>query len=346
MEKDTQRKKHKRLMIAFYVLIGVAAALCLTVFFIWLHGRNSMNKPSDSPNLPDEQNQIVTYKGKQYRYNAGMRSILLLGIDADRKPSAPYEAQNQSDLIVIAALDTAHNKMTLISLNRDTMCDMEILDGNGSSQGVANAQLALAFSYGDGLHRSCQLTRDAVSNLFYGLPIQGYAAYYLGGIADLNDAVGGVTVTVLDDYPFSHISSCWNMYPGEEVTLTGEQARLYTQARLEDRVDANQLRMARQKQYMLSLIAQVKQSIRDNPTKVLSLYDTLDDYLLSDLDLGAISYLATQAASMAFSGEIRTIEGSSALGAGNHAEFTTDNASLYELMLDVFYEEVTSTEAS
>ena len=67
MEKDTQRKKHKRLMIAFYVLIGVAAALCLTVFFIWLHGRNSMNKPSDSPNLPDEQNQIVTYKGKQYR---------------------------------------------------------------------------------------------------------------------------------------------------------------------------------------------------------------------------------------------------------------------------------------
>lgn len=346
MEKDTQKKKHRRLMIAFYVLIGVTAALCLAVLLLWLHGRSRINSPSDGPELPDTQDQIVTYQGRQYRYNEGMRNILLLGIDADRKPSAPYEAQNQSDLVVIAALDTTHNRMTLISLNRDTMCDMEIPDDGGGSSGVANAQLALAFSYGDGLHQSCRLTRDAVSNLFYGLPIQGYAAYYLGGIAALNDAVGGVTVTVLDDYPFTHIASCWNLYPGEEVTLTGEQARLYTQARLEDRVDANQLRMARQKQYMLSLLTQVKQSIRSNPTKVISLYDTLDDYLLSDLDLGAISYLATQAASMSFSGEIRTIEGSTVLGAGNHAEFTPDTASLYELMLDVFYEEVTSTEAS
>ena len=337
-----EKKKRSKWLIAFFILIGVAAALCLTVLGLWLHGRSHINKPA----TPSEESKLINYKGKQYRYNEGMRNILLLGVDADQKPSAPYAEHDQSDLIVIAALDTVHNKMTLISLNRDTMCDMEVYDDNGNNQGVANAQLALAFSYGDGLQKSCELTSEAVSNLFYGLPIQGYAAYYLGGIADLNDAVGGVTVTVLDDYPFYNIASCYNMYPGEEVTLTGEQARLYTQARLEDQADANQLRMARQKQYMLNLISQVKQSVKSNPTSVVSLYNAVSGYLLSDLDLGSISYLSTQAASMEFSGEIRTIDGTTVIGAGNHAEFTMDNDSLYELLLDVFYEEVAPTAAS
>ena len=338
----SEKKKRSKWLIAFFILIGVAAALCLTVLAIWLHGRSQISKPA----TPSEDSRIINYQGKQYRYNEGMRNFLLLGIDADQKPSAPYDEHDQSDLIVIAALDTVHNKMTLVSLNRDTMCDMEIYDENGNSQGAANAQLALAFSYGDGLQKSCNLTSEAVSNLFYGLPIQGYAAYYLGGIAELNDAVGGVTVTVLDDYPFYNIPNCGNMYPGENVTLTGEQARLYTQARLEDQSDANQLRMARQKQYMLALLAQVKQSVKKNPTCVGSLYNAVSDYLLSDLDLGSISYLATQVASMEFSGEIRTIDGTTVIGDGNHAEFTMDNDSLYELLLDVFYEEVAPTAAS
>lgn len=337
-----EKKKRSKWMIAFYILIGLAVALCLTVLCIWLHGRSQINPSAQPP----EESRIINYQGKQYRYREGLCNILLLGIDADQKPSAPYEQHNQSDLIVIAALDTVQNKMTLISLNRDTMCDMEIYDDNGNSKGVANAQLALAFSYGDGLYRSCELTAEAVSNLFYGLPIQGYAAYCLGGIAELNDAAGGVTVTVLDDYPFHHIASCSNMYPGAEVTLTGEQAKLYTQARLEDQEDANQLRMARQKQYMLALLAQLKESVKNNPTSVISLYNTVNRYLLSDLDLGSISYLATQAASMEFSGEIRTIDGTTTIGKGDHAEFVMDSDSLYELLLDVFYEEVTPAAAS
>ena len=136
------------------------------------------------------------------------------------------------------------------------------------------------------------------------------------------------------------------MYPGVDVTLTGGQARSYVQLRLEDQADANQLRMARQKQYMLNLISQVKQSVKSNPTSVVSLYNAVSDYLLSDLDIGSISYLATQAASMEFSGEICTVDGTTVIGAGNHAEFTMDNDSLYELLLDVFYEEVAPTAAS
>lgn len=60
-----------------------------------------------------------------------------------------------------------------------------------------------------------------MSQLFYGLQFDGCAAFYMGGIGRLNDAVGGVTVSVLDDYPFTDVPDGWNMYPGQDVTLTG-----------------------------------------------------------------------------------------------------------------------------
>lgn len=40
---------------------------------------------------------------------------------------------------------------------------------------------------------------QAVSELFYGLPIHGYCALSMNSIASLNDTVGGVTVTVPED---------------------------------------------------------------------------------------------------------------------------------------------------
>ena len=43
------------------------------------------------------------------------------------------------------------------------------------------------------------MTVDAVSHLMYDLPIHGYVAVKLDAIEKLNDAVGGVTVTLPED---------------------------------------------------------------------------------------------------------------------------------------------------
>ena len=56
--------------------------------------------------------------------------------------------------------------------------------------------LGLAYAYGNGKDTSCQYMVDAVSRLFYGIPVNGYAAFNMETIAALNDAVGGVTVTI------------------------------------------------------------------------------------------------------------------------------------------------------
>ena len=322
MEQEKQEApvqgKKKRLstpLLIFIILMAVTAVLCAIVAGIWLHGRSSLRNGGSAPTVtPGGTEQLDSYTvlhdGKYYRYKEHMVNLLLIGVDSDNKPAAPlpYGSDNQADVILVAALDTDANKMTLISVSRDTMCDIGVPDDTGEISGVAHTQLALSFSNGDGLYESCRLCREAVSQLFYGLQFDGCAAFYMGGI-------------------------------GQNVTLTGQQARLYIQCRRGD-ATGNEDRMKRQKQYMLALIGQAKARVASSPASVLPLYNAVSDYVLTDLDLGKLTYLATQAAGMSFSGDMLRVTGQAALGDGNRVELTVDQEALYDLILDVFYDEI------
>ena len=321
MEQEKQEApvqgKKKRLstpLLIFIILMAVTAVLCTIVAGIWLHGRSSLRNGGSAPTVtPGGTEQLDSYTvlhdGKYYRYKEHMVNLLLIGVDSDNKPAAPlpYGSDNQADVILVAALDTDANKMTLISVSRDTMCDIGVPDDTGEISGVAHTQLALSFSNGDGLYESCRLCREAVSQL--------------------------------DDYPFTNVPGGWNMYPGQNVTLTGQQARLYIQCRRGD-ATGNEDRMQRQKQYMLALIGQAKARVASSPASVLPLYNAVSDYVLTDLDLGKLTYLATQAAGMSFSGDMLRVTGQAALGDGNRVELTVDQEALYDLILDVFYDEI------
>lgn len=346
-------KKKKRLstpLLLFFILIGITLLLCAAVAGIWLHGRSAMNQPTEAPSVtPDDSQQLDSYTvlhdGKYYRFKEDIISLLLIGVDSDERPDQPlpYGSANQADVILVAALDSQAERMTLLSLSRDTMCDIGVLDEEGNVTGVGHTQLALSFVQGDGLMESCRLCQEAVSQLLYGLRIDGCAAFYMGGIGPLNDALGGVTVTIPDDYPFTNQPAGWNMYPGAEVTLTGEQAKLFIRARRGDS-QGNADRMLRQKQYLLSAIQQARGTVAANPASVFSLYSTVSDYVLTDLDIGKLSYLATKAAGMQFSGDVLRLEGESRLGDGNRVELTVDQEALYDTILSVYYEEIPAPE--
>lgn len=349
-------------LLLFIILIAITLLLCATAAGIWYYGRHALTANVVAPRLPTLQSEAsedaadgdtdaeqetpvildsytIRHNGKNYRYNDSMVNLLLIGVDADSKPQEPLPPGSdiQCDVIVLAAMDLRNNKLTLLSLNRDTMCNLEVIEADGSSLGYYPAQLALSFSYGDGLKKSCELTKNAVSDLLYGLQIHGYGAFYMGGVATLNDALGGVTVTILDDYPFS--DRYWQMIPGQQVTLTGEMAYAYVRSR-QHTEEGNLNRMARQKQYMLAMMSQAFQQVKSNPTAVFSLYDAVDDYILTDLDISRIAYLATEAASMGFTGDMQSLSGELTVNETNHMELTLDQEALYETMLNVFYEEV------
>ena len=82
--------------------------------------------------------------------------------------------------------------------------------------------------------------------------------------------------------------------------------------------------------------------IKSSPTSVLTLYNTVSDYVLTDLDLSRIVYLATEAAAMSFDGDIlRVPTGEGTISAENHLELPVDEEGLTDLILSVFYEEFT-----
>ena len=347
MEEQKTRKKMSLGLRLFIILMAVTLLLCATVLGIWLHGRSVLrSKTVKAPTIDQSDdtqldNYTVYRNGKYYRYKDGMVNLLLMGVDADEKFSQPhaYGGDYQADVILLAALDTVNDEMTLISVSRDTMCDIAILEDDQHRQGVAHAQLALSYAYGDGLTVSCELCREAVSTLFHGLEIDGYGAFFLGGVGKLNNALGGVTVTVPDGLP--DIPAFYGMTPGSTVTLTGDQARAFIQWREEDAA-GNDGRMQRQKQFLLSAISQLRSQIKSSPTSVLSLYNTVSDYILTDLDLSRIVYLATEAAAMRFDGEVlRVPTGEGTVSAQEHLELPVDEEGLTDLILSVFYEEFT-----
>ena len=278
MEEQKQRKKLSLGLRLFIILMAVTLLLCATVFGIWLHGRSVLrSKTVKAPAIDQsDDTQLDSYTiyrdGKYYRYKDGMVNLLLMGVDADEKFDQPqaFGGDYQADEILLAALDTVNDQMTLISVSRDTMCDITILEDDQHQQGVARAQIALSYAYGDGLSVSCELCREAVSTLFHGLEIDGYGAFFLGGVGKLNDAMGGVTVAVPQDLP--GLAVFRGMTPGGTATLTGEQARAFIQWR-EETATGNDGRMQRQKLFLLGAIDQLRRQIKSNPASVLSLYN-------------------------------------------------------------------------
>lgn len=368
--KGTKRKRIHPFLLFFIILMCITLLLLGTAVGLWLYGRSALTQsvqvptlpaefhdkvddtaddtiddtvneepPEDQTNTPAIDQNIIVHNGKQYLYNENMCNILLLGIDSDLTPNEATDSHDQADVLLLGALDLQTNQMTLIYIPRDIVCNFEVPNENGDGTSTLNAHLALAYAYGGGRHESCRVTCDAVSNIFYGLPIHGYGAYYMQGISALNDAVGGVTVTILDDYPFPAIGFP-EMIAGREVTLNGEQAVAYIRSRLETQANANELRILRQKQYMLALLSQAKNAVIDNPLSLMDIYSSVQSYVLTDLDLSRITYLAAKALSMDFSGDIISLTGELSLDEQNRAVLTLDQESLYSLMLDVFYTEL------
>lgn len=158
----------------------------------------------------------IRYNGKTYAYKSDVLTFLCMGIDktGEVKASKDLYRGGQADALFLAVLDPGDKKINIIGINRDTMTEIKTFDPNGLYAGKRGGADCACHAYGEGLEESCENTVEAVSNLFYGLPIHGYCALNMSVISTINDAVGGVEVT-------SGIPAAWNENHGEGyVSLT------------------------------------------------------------------------------------------------------------------------------
>ncbi len=339
------KKKRRWPIILLIILIVITLILGGSALAIYLSIGDMT--PEQTPTIAaaepvERDNEVldrytVRYNDKLYRYNDQIVTLLLLGVDQEEPDvtEGSVDSDVYADVVLLAAIDMKNNKVSFYTISRDTMSDFAIPDAQTGGTVNVNGQLALTFSYGDGGKTSCEMTKNAVSQILFDLPIYSCSALYIKGLGPLNDAVGGVTVTVLEDLRYGYSS----MRIGEEVTLNADMAERYIRTR-EYTAEGNLKRMERQKQYFKALLSQVLTIVRQDYTKVLDVYDAVKDDVITDLSVGDILYLASKAVNMDISGDIQSVPGEVTLSSDNYVEYIIDKNALTDIIMSIYYEEV------
>ena len=291
-----------------------------------------VEEPEEAPEKWQEG--VIEYKGGQYRYNSNIRTYLIMGIDKDEPVSeAPdFVSGGQSDAMFLLVVDSANEKLSVISINRNTMTDIEMYDESGNFISEVQAQICLQHAFGDGRKLSCSRTTDVVAKLFGNIPISGYVAMNMGGIPMMNDAVGGVEVTVLQDviYPNKGV----DLREGETVNLGGEEAYCYLRGRDVTEYDSASDRLRREEQYIVNYMAKLKAVAGGNSAMVVGVYNSVSDYLVTSVDF---TDLVTELMDYDFSeDQMYTVPGETVMG-DQYEEYYVDEDALLNLIMEVFY---------
>ncbi len=287
----------------------------------------------------------LQYEGRIYEYNDDIMTFLIMGIDKNGEVENSRDATDggQADALFLVVADRRKKEIRLVGINRDTMVDINAYGAYGEgTDGSAKAQIAVQHGFGDGKELSCELTRDAVSELFYNLPIHGYAAVNMDAIPVINDAVGGVTLEVLEDIDTDKygrsIGKIW--HEGEEIHLQGMEAYYYVRWRDRERFESARLRLARQKQYLEAFLERARSETKKNIMLPVRLYGDLSKYMVTDISIDETAYLAGELIGYTMDPQgIYTLSGETKKGDA-YEEFYPDEEALKALMIAVFYREV------
>lgn len=292
----------------------------------------------DGGDIPAEaDSDFVWHEGEAYRFNEEMVTILCMGIDQRSEEVEQLTGisgeSGQADTIFLVTMNPKSEKIKVIAISRDAMTEIPVYDARGNYLGEEKNHLGLAYAFGDGKETSCQYMVDSVSKLFYGIPINGYAAFNMASIAKINDAVGGVTVTVPED--LSMVDPL--LTKGATVTLKGKSAFYFAKWRNTAIHDSNTLRMNRQKIYLESFFQQAVAAVQKDYMLPATLYQELSGQMVTDLSLDKAVYLVTQALRMSFQRDnLISLKGEAAQGTV-YDEYIVDDDALYQLILDTFY---------
>ena len=321
-------KRQKKIQKAAY--IGVILILLLVIGYSGLQILESTVSYSGQAEENTVQSKTVFRDETAYYPRQDITVIMLLGIDESGpvQASGSYNNTGEADMVSLLICDERDQQIRLLNLNRDTMLKIPVLGLNGRQAGTVTGQLALAHTYGSGLEDSCENTRTAVSDFLYGIRIDHYISVNMDAIEILNDAVGGVRVTVTDD--FSGIDAGIPM--GEHV-LTGGQAMTFVRSRKNLGDQMNLSRMERQNRYLEGFLQAMKEQNSDS--FVMSVYEQVAPYVVSDCSANLISSMLRRYGEYTL-GEIRTVPGENRLGR-EYYEFYVNEAALEELVLELFF---------
>lgn len=280
-----RKKAVKNVLIAIAVLAVVACVFFAINYFDTR--KTGTHERQDS--APDP---TYLYLGDlEYEVTHNIKTYLICGTDGNStRPNAKKYHGPMTDYLLLLIIDKTAGTYGFIQIDRDTMTDVEIIneDGDEESAGTEELQICTATWYGKDIEQGMKNLENSVSYLLGGIEIDGYYMLNMKNIAELNHAVGGVTVKIEDD--FSKVDK--DMVKGKEIKLTDKQAETFVRSRKNIGDGLNQSRMRRQRVYMEALMDQVKQKMESDKSFALDIYQELEDVALTDIPRNRVSAIS------------------------------------------------------
>ena len=262
-----------------------------------------------------------------------IRSYLIMGIDDTAAQGEDYVMGGQCDVLNLLVVDHTNMTYQYLPINRNTICDVRWYDVDGNDMGTSEIQIAYAHAVGDGGAFSCENVVEAVSNYLGGVDIQSYIAMNIDSIGKINQLVGGVTVTIEDD--FSAIDP--SLVKGETITLTDEQAETFVRARMNMKDDStNEARMRRQQVFLDALREQMLEKAKADAGYALGVYESLESEMVTNMNGKAFSRLVNGLTECENLGPIE-ITGSIGEDDLGYATFVADRDSVRDAEIALFY---------
>ncbi len=202
--------------------------------------------------------------------------VLLLGVDSDEERESSGESVYRSDTIILCRIDPGEQLVTLVSIPRDTVVEIE---------GYGETKINAAYAYG-----GASLAITTVEN-FAGVSISHYAEIDMDGFAAVVDQIGGVTV----DLPVAVYDPDYtglDLEAGEQ-TLDGETASLLARSRhAYDSYGGGDYYRAANQRMLIGAVAQ--KLLASDIATIASTISTIADYVTTDMSVTDLISLASQ----------------------------------------------------
>ena len=335
-------KKRNAILLILVVLLGTGLG-----FFVWQTQRAADSEVVEGAGTSlhaDHTSEYIEYNGQQYPVKRRFSSILLIGTDTSANaPKAVVESGNYNyefaDFLGVLVFDHDAKTVTPFQINRDTVCRVPWLTSRGKEEGYGIMQITYAHTFGKGREDSCENTVKAARWLLFNAPIDRYMAFTMDAVPVMNDLVGGVTVTLEDDIP----SLGKEFVKGAAVTLKGSKALQFVRQRDIDVLESNVTRMAHQRLYLAAFTEAARAAAAKNQDLAVDAFKAIDKFLCTNLtvnnmsemveDLCEYQILPVVTPDGTYTSYDRFDEGI------EHAEFTPDEASLWDCVYTTFCRE-------
>lgn len=297
----------QNLMITCVVAVLLFVGIAIGVFLDW--GEN----PTNTEVAPVEGEKIT---------------LLCLGVDKQVAMDERHPETNsigQADGIFLISIDTGTKEVDIVAIPRDTVVTIEKYNHKLQYMGREEAQICLQYAYADGMEYSCELTADRVNDLFPDTTIDGYISINIEAIMEINDAVGGVEVTVEDEYTALNMG----IPVGTTLNLMGDNTMLYLRLRDKSVNGSAYTRMDRIKEYITLFIPQGLSAIKEDPTLLVEMYQTLDEHMVTNVEVGDLAEIALALSDLDMENvHFHTLQGEIVLADDGYEEFYPDEAQM------------------